>query len=393
MTDNLRNVKDTFFKKFANNPDVVAVAPGRVNIIGEHTDYTGGLVLPIAIDRETIFAVRKRQDKKVNGYSLNYNESVTFDIGIYNPKHACTWLRYVLAVLDELEKAGHVIGGFDFVMYGNVPIGSGLSSSAAFELAVCTAMQGLFGFSMSGKDAALLCQRAENKFIGVNCGIMDQYISSVGKKDHAVKIDCRDLSVQLVSVNAEGYVWVVIDSKKKRGLVDSEYNNRRRECEEGLQIAQASFMHKKITGLRDLTVADLPAFQNASSPVVYKRIKHVVTENERVENTVKALAAGDIAAVGKYLYASHASLRDDFEVSCDELNAIVDIVSKIDGVAGARLTGAGFGGCVIALVKEDAVETVKQAIAKDYHPATIPAGEHADVWPVKISEGARLINS
>ena len=365
MSEILGKVIDAFRSKYSSEPDVVAMAPGRVNLIGEHTDYTGGFVLPVAIDREVVIAAKKTSGNKINGYSLDYDQSAEIEAGVYDRNHPANWLRYDMGVLSELEKAGKKMPGFSFTIGGNVPIGSGLSSSAAVEMAVCTAMEGLLGFNLADKDAALLCQRAENLFVGVNCGIMDQYISRVGKKDHAVLIDCTDLSTNRIKINTPGYTWLIIDSKKRRGLVDSEYNRRRQECEEGLKSAQSAFPGRKIGGLRDISTEDLETLKKFCDPTVYKRVKHIVTENDRVLRTVKALEAGDSAKVGECLYGSHMSLRDDFQVSCAELDILVDILSGVEGVAGARLTGAGFGGCVIAFLKEDSVDNAKERYLKN----------------------------
>jgi galactokinase len=392
MSEILGKVIDAFRAKYSAEPDVVAMAPGRVNLIGEHTDYTGGFVLPVAIDREVVIAVKKTPGNKIKGYSLDYDQAAEIEAGDYDRKHPSNWLRYDMGVLSELEKAGKKIPGFSFTIGGNVPIGSGLSSSAAVEMAVCTAMEGLLGFNLADKEAALLCQRAENHFVGVNCGIMDQYISRVGKKDHAVLIDCTDLSTNRIKINTPGYTWLIIDSKKKRGLVDSEYNKRRQECEEGLKSAQTAFPGRKIGGLRDISTEDLETLKNSCEPIVFNRVKHIVTENDRVLKTVKALEAGDSLKVGECLYGSHASLRDDFQVSCSELDTLVDILSGVNGVAGARLTGAGFGGCVIVFLKEESVDKAREAILKKYHPDFLPKDKSAEIWPIKISDGSRVVS-
>jgi len=386
-----RKVIESFGDIHAGKPDVVAVAPGRVNVIGEHTDYNDGFVLPVAIDREVVFAAGKAPGNKITGYSIDFDGKATIEAGVYNPGHPCGWLRYVMGVLSELEKTGISVEGFSFTVGGDVPIGAGLSSSAALEMAVCTAMEELFGFRLDDREAALLCQRAENNFVGMNCGIMDQYIARVGKHDHAVLIDCRDLTVSAVGINTPGYSWLVIDSKKRRGLVDSEYNRRRRECEEGVRVAQSVFPERTVERLRDITVADLNSLKNASDDTAFRRAKHVVTENDRVLKTVDALRTGDIDAVGRNLSASHDSLRDDFEVSCGELDMLVGILSEVDGVAGARLTGAGFGGCVIALVRDDAITDARRALEEKYHPGSLSDGEGADIWPITISEGAHIL--
>ena len=390
MTEITNKAINTFKEKFSKKPEIIACAPGRVNIIGEHTDYTGGFVLPAAIDREIVVAVSNNGTDTITGWSLDFQEEAVTPVGTYDPGHAAEWFRYIMGVLDELQKSGRNVKGFDFCVTGNIPVGSGLSSSAALEMAACVAMEGLFGFTLEDREAALLAQRAENNFVGVHCGVMDQYISRVGKAGHAVKIDCTGLSIASVKINTPGYSWLIIDSKKRRGLVDSEYNNRRKECEEGLGAAQSAFAERNITGLRDISSADLPGLENVCDPAVYKRVKHVVTENDRVLKTVRALEKGDIDTIGACLYASHASLRDDFEVSCMELDLLVRILSDIKGVAGARLTGAGFGGCVIALVKNEAVASVVESIGQQYSSPNVPEDEPAEVLPVTFSDGARL---
>jgi len=386
-----QNVVSAFRVRWASEPAVIATAPGRVNLIGEHTDYTGGFVLPVAINREIIIAAAKTDGNSVTGYSLDFNDEASCTAGIYDPDHPSGWFRYVMGVLSELEKTVYAVSGIRFAVGGDVPIGSGLSSSAAIEMAVLTAIEGLIGFHMDDVEAALLCQRAENDFVGMNCGIMDQYISRTGKRDHAILIDCTDLSNQSVTINIPGYSWLVIDSMKRRGLVDSEYNRRRTECEEGLKTAQSVFPERDIKGLRDITVDDLSKLKNSCDETVFNRVKHIVTENDRVLRMVEALKSGDSYAVGIHLYGSHTSLRDDFEVSCYELDMLVDILSGIEGVSGARLTGAGFGGCVIAFVRDDSIQIVEQAIKNHYHPGSLPTGTQAEIWPIKVSDGARLI--
>jgi len=391
MNELEQRVIKAFREKYGINPSIAAAAPGRVNLIGEHTDYTGGFVLPVAIDREIVIAVVEDGGDTVGGYSIDFGEEASCMTGSYDPNHPSVWFRYIMGVLSELEKTGSAVKGFRFAVGGNVPIGSSLSSSAALEMSVLTAMEGLMGCRMKDVDAALLCQRAENKFVGMNCGIMDQYISRTGRRDHAILIDCTDLSNRAVPLNTPGYSWLVIDSKKRRGLVDSEYNRRRSECEEGLRCAQLVLSGRAIQGIRDITVSDLDILSSSCEETIFRRVKHIVTENDRVLQTVRALEAGDIDAIGNHLYASHKSLRDDFEVSCGELDMIVGILSGIDGVAGARLTGAGFGGCVIALVQDESIAAVRSALEEQYNPASLPDGTRADIWPVRVSDGARLI--
>jgi len=381
MTELATRVTDSFREMWGISPDLVSIAPGRVNIIGEHTDYSGGFVLPAAIDRHIAVAVKRTNDSEVIGHSVDFNTRAECPVGYYNPEHPVEWFRYVAGVLSELESAGYSVPGFCFSAGGNIPIGAGLASSAALEVAVLTAMEGMLGFRMDDREAALLCQRAENDFVGMNCGIMDQLISRKGHRDHALLIDCTDLSSELVGANLPGYSWLVIDSGKRRELLDSEYNQRRGECEQALGVARNHYPDREIKNLKDISKEALSELKGVCDDNVYRRLRHVVTENERVLKTVDALRRQDTDMVGQLLYQSHESLRDDFEVSCAELDSIVEILSQTAGVSGARLTGAGFGGAVIALVRTAAVPMVAIAFEKT----------GVQVFPIKIDDGARLL--
>jgi galactokinase len=369
----------------------VASAPGRVNLIGEHTDYTGGLVLPMAIDRETLFAIRTTGKPLIEGLSLNFREEVQAELGEFDRGHRTHWFRYVLGVLNEVHKAGYPIPGFEFCVLGDVPMGSGLSSSASLSVAAVTAMQCAFGFALEKKAAALLCQRAENDFAGVQCGIMDQFISACGVAGHALRLDCLDLSYEPFPAEIPGCTWLVIDSKKRRGLVDSQYNARKEQCFAGLKSLQSAFPERGITGLRGITVAEASHALSQAHPDVRKRVRHVVSENLRVFRFCESLRARDLGSLRECLFASHESLRADFEVSCPELDALVNILSGVRGVIGARLTGAGFGGCVIALVREPAVGRATDEISKAY-PGIFPEQrENVEIWPVQVAGGAKVV--
>ncbi len=384
------DVVESFEKKWLSAPAMLCKAPGRVNIIGEHTDYTGGYVLPVAINRSIVFAANKATTQRIRGYSLNYQQEVSCTVGNYDRKHPALWFRYILGVLTELQTAGYRITGFDFCLGGDIPIGSGLSSSAALGMVVLTAMEELNGFRMKDTEAALLCQRAENNFVGMKCGIMDMLISRAGLRNHALLIDCSSLSYRPVEIDLPGYSWLVIDSGKRRGLVDSEYNRRRAECEEALKIARRQFPARKPGNLRDISIEDIPALANVLSRTIYRRLEHVITENARVLKTVRALESKDTNTIGKLLYASHESLKNNYEVSCGELDSLVEIASSVKGVCGARLTGAGFGGSIIVLARKEALTDLRSAIRERYHPAS-NIGIKARVLTVKISNGARVI--
>ncbi|MBT4522196.1 MAG: galactokinase [Halieaceae bacterium] len=390
MSANTRTIKQMFTDQFGGDPDVIARAPGRVNIIGEHTDYSGGLVLPVAIDKAIMFAARKTTGDQVEGFSLDYNDKISFQAGEFDPGHPSGWLRYVLGVLSELQIAGFHTGGFQFVVAGDVPIGAGLSSSAAIEVATCKALQGLYGFEMDNRETALLAQRAENNFVGVSCGIMDQYIITMAEAGHALKINCTDLTAEAIKVNTPYHSWLVVDSCKRRTLVNSEYNVRRTQCDRGLVAAQKALPSREIKNLADISCDDLSKIKPRCDPLLYRRVRHVVTENRRVEITARALQEGDVQAIGDQLTLSHQSLKDDFQVSCEELDLLVDIVSNVRGAAGARLTGAGFGGCIIALVENNCIGDVQKAVNTHYHPDCLDGDNKVGFWPVKISSGVEL---
>ena len=295
-----------------------------------------------------------------------------------------------MGVLSELERAGYAVPGFCFSVGGDIPIGAGLASSAALEMAVLVAIEGLLGFKMSDKEAALLCQRAENDFVGMNCGIMDQFISRMGRRDQALLINCTDLSSELVPATLPGYSWLVIDSGKRRGLVDSEYNQRRRECEEAIRLASTQFTGRLIRNLKDIKVTDLPELKRVCNDTVYKRLRHVVTENGRVLSVVVALRKGDVDRVGQLLHESHQSLRDDFEVSCDEIDSLVETLSSMAGVVGARLTGAGFGGSIIAFIETDSVSDIEKDIERHNHTMGTDGEAVLRLFPIQIVDSARL---
>ena len=383
-------VLTAFEKVWHTTPDVISRAPGRINIIGEHVDYTGGYVLPAAIDRSILIAAKRTRGKNIRGYSVDFQQEVSCTAGNYDRQHPALWFRYVMGVLNEWEKLGYRVPGFDFCLGGDIPIGSGLSSSAALCMAVLTAVEGLAGKKIGDKDAALICQRAEHDFVGVNCGIMDMLVSRVARKDQAVLIDCTNLTWRGVDVTLPGCEWMVIDSGKKRELAGSAYNIRVRECENALADARKYLKGRKIYNLRDVTTKDLALLALKMNDTVYRRLRHVVTENARVMDMVGAFERHDIHTIGRLLYASHYSLRDEYEVSCAELDQLIDILSGIEGVCGARMTGAGFGGCVIALIQKNTFTRVKSKVFSEYHPAGVDKPE-ATILRIKFSGGAGVV--
>ncbi len=375
-----QRVVDSFERVYGSKPALQVAAPGRVNLIGEHTDYNEGFVLPAAIDRHIVIGATGRSDRKVRVYSVDFDESVTFSLDDIQHDERNPWSNYERGVAWVLQQEGYTLAGMDMAIAGDVPIASGLSSSAAIEVATAYAFQCLSELELDGVRRALLCQRAENEFVGMRCGIMDQYIISLGKRGHALLIDCRSLDYQLVPI-PPGCSVVVCDTKKRRGLVDSEYNTRRQECETGARLLG-------VRALRDVKPQEFEARQHELGEVTRKRCRHVVTEDQRVLDAVQALRDGDVALFGRLMNASHVSLRDDYEVSCRELDIMVEVAWQQEGVLGARMTGAGFGGCTVNLVHSDAAETFGRRVAEGYTAAT---GLVPDVYVCLAEEGVRTL--
>jgi galactokinase len=361
------DIRQRFAKIFGGKPAAVVRAPGRVNLIGEHTDYNDGYVLPVAIDRSVLVAAAPRDDRQVIIHALDFGESVEFSLDDIEHDQVNTWSNYQRGVAYFLEERGIRLPGLNAVAIGDIPVGSGLSSSAAVEVSMAYTWQVLAGFELSRVKLALLCQRAENEFVGMNCGIMDQFVSTLGQRDHALLIDCRSLDHQPVPLPT-GVAIIVADTKKQRGLLDSEYNTRRRECEEGVRILQQYL--PQVQALRDVPSDQFVEYEGQLPENVRKRCRHIIYENERVLRGVAALRAGDLDAFGQLMDESHASLRDDYEVSCVELDIMAEAAWKVKGVYGSRMTGAGFGGCTVSLVAEGAVEDFRNQVAAGYEEAT-----------------------
>ena len=372
---------------FGAAPDVVARAPGRVNLIGEHTDYNLGLVFPAAINRQTLAAARRSGDDHIRIYAAQFAEMDAFGVDAIPPADG-DWRDYVRGAIAAARKAGHQLHGFDMLIDGDVPLGSGLSSSAALEMAVLTALSALFAWTARPQDLALLGQKAENDFVGVACGIMDQYASALCKADHGLFLDCRSLEHRAIPLNlAENGIRIaILDTGTPRTLATAGYNQRRRECEEGVQRLEA-LLKRPLVSLRDVAPHEYLANEDALPMPLRSRIKHVIAENSRVLNAVEALERRQIVTFGRYMAMSHESLRSDYEVSSPELDRMVALVSAVSGVIGARMTGAGFGGCAVALVRQEAVQNLIPALEM-YHADT---GKEPCLWLTDAALGASVL--
>lgn len=387
-------MKETVLKKFeeifGDTKDVnVYFAPGRVNMIGEHTDYNGGHVFPCALTIGTYAAARKREDNKLRFYSMNFEKLGVIESTIVDlkPEKEAEWTNYPKGVMWAFEKRGFKMPcGLDIVLNGNIPNGSGLSSSASLEVLTGYLLRDLFGFDVSNVDLALIGQYSENNFNGMNCGIMDQFASAMGKKDNAIFLDTADLSYEYAPLVLEGAKIIVTNSKVKHQLVDSEYNVRRSECEKALEELQTVV---GINGLGDLSEEQFEQYKTAiKDEVRVRRAKHAVYENQRTIRAVEALKNNDVKLFGELMNASHVSLRDDYQVSCEEIDVLVEEAWKIPGVIGSRITGGGFGGCTVSIVKDEAVEEFKEKVGAAYQQRV---GKTADFYVVEIGDGPRKL--
>lgn len=382
------DLSEIFQEKFNRSPQLLVRAPGRVNLIGEHTDYNEGFVLPVAIDRAVYLAARKNDSQSVSVYSADYGEFDRFSLAAIDRNQGERWSNYLRGVVKVMQEAGHSLGGFDAVVQGDVPQGAGLSSSAAFEVAVAVAVDALNGLGLERRELALLAQRAENQFVGVQCGIMDQFISLFASADAALLIDCRSLAFSLVPLPLAAHqaVLVICDSGVRRGLVDSAYNERRQQCRDGVTLL-SSLLKRELKSLRDLSLQEWLEHEHALPEPLANRCRHVVSENERVIKAQEALAQGDLAQFGALMNESHRSLRDDFAVSCPELDRLVAMTQEHSGTIGARMTGAGFGGCIIAVMNEQSLDDYRRKVVPAYERDT---ERQARIYACKASQGASL---
>ena len=382
-------LQDNFVNVFNIKDQHLFFSPGRVNLIGEHTDYNGGHVFPCALSFGTYAIMAKRNDRKVRLYSMNFEDLgiIEFDLDnmVYDKAH--DWANYPKGVIKTFENHGHKTEhGFDILFYGNIPNGAGLSSSASLEVLMAVIINDLNNFDLDMISMVKMCQEAENKFIGVNCGIMDQFSIGMGTEGCAILLDCNTLEYRYSKINMDGYKIVIGNTNKKRGLADSKYNERRSECESALAQIQTV---KNINSLGELTEEEFEEVKNViTDPIVRKRAKHAVYENQRTLKAVKALENNDLLLFGKLMSESHISLRDDYEVTGKELDTLVSLAWEMPGVIGARMTGAGFGGCTVSIVKEENVQYFIDTITEKY---TEIIGYAPDFYVANISDGARIL--
>jgi galactokinase len=359
----IESVRIAFGSTFGNDDGViVAMAPGRVNLIGEYTDFNDGFVFPMTVDRGVYFAIRARTDTLVRVASVRYDELVEYELDAFEAPQPGSWSSYVLGVVEELRLRGLLKRGFEAVVDGNLNLGAGLSSSAALEVATAVSLQQVFGFEMDRVDLVKLCQHVEHNYANVLCGIMDQFACGIGRSGHALLLDCRSLDYENVPVELGDHRVVIISSEVKRSLASSAYNTRRAECQAGVE--HFARFDRSVRALRDVSAELFESHNDELTPVVRRRCRHVISENRRALEGAAALKAGQIDRFGELMKASHRSLRDDFEVSCPELDMLVKLANGTAGVPGSRMTGAGFGGCTVSIVHKGSVETLVDNLAE-----------------------------
>ncbi len=381
----LDTLTSTFRGTFGETPTLIQ-SPGRVNLIGEHTDYNQGFVLPAAIDKAIYLAVGPRTDQKLHFVSADLNS--TYQGSLTAITHSSKgWANYLLGVIDQIQKETTLPGGLNVVFGGTIPIGAGLSSSAALENGVAMSLNHLYNLGMEPVPMALLAQRAENQFVGVQCGIMDMFASMMGRVGQVIKLDCRSLDYAYAPMTMDGFRIVLCDSRVKHSLASTEYNTRRLECEAGVAIVRAA-LGDEIQSLRDVTIDMLNTYVRDQEPLLYRRCAYVVLENQRLLNGVADLEAGNIEAFGQRMYETHEGLSRWYEVSCPELDILEDIARAHPGVLGARMMGGGFGGCTINLVREDALADFEQVVKQKYAERT---GKQTLLHECRIEAGTHVI--
>ncbi|SDL04183.1 galactokinase [Halarsenatibacter silvermanii] len=390
MPDRLENLADIMKTVFADKKSRADSAlkyfraPGRVNLIGGHTDYNDGFVLPVAIDREIVLAAELRSDKKVRAYSCNFAEQASFQLDDIAYDEEVNWINYIQGIAYFLQEAGYRLQGMDAVIAGDVPVGAGLSSSAALEVSTAVTFSRLNRLDIDRISLARICRRAENEFVGVKCGIMDQFISALGRKNSAMFLDCRTEEFELLPAAGEDFKIVVADTGVEHNLASSAYNKRQQQCQEAVRYFDR-WLEKPVKALRDINPAELAEHREKLPEIIERRCRHVLEENERVRECLQALKAGQIKRAGKLITLSHESLRDLYEVSCEELDLMVELALEVEGTMGARMTGAGFGGGTVNLVKKEVIEEFREFVGSGYRQKT---GIDPDIYVCDIVEGA-----
>jgi galactokinase len=366
LNERVHKLKTKFNQVFENNGRKLAIgrAPGRFNLIGEHTDYNQGYVMPMALNKDVLVAAQRRTDRTLSVHSMEFNERITVPLGTLKNNPDDGWANAIKAVISALENSGHKQEGYNLVIQGDVPMGAGLSSSAALEVAVAVAIGALGGWPYEPLAAAKLCQRAENNFLGLKSGIMDPLASTMARKGQALFIDCRSLEMENLPGAFTGHGFLLVHSGRTRGLAGSAYNQRREECTQAVKLLRER--NPKYDALRDVGVVAFERHKSALTPLLARRAEHVVYENDRVLKAREALRSDDAATFGALMFKSHASLRRLYEVSSDELDALIDLSLGIEGVVGARMTGGGFGGCVLLLMREEKADFVREALSREY---------------------------
>jgi galactokinase len=377
------SLKKSFAERWSDEKVRLFRAPGRVNLIGEHTDYNDGFVLPIALTYQTVVAAGRRADQQINAYSVNYNELETFDLNAAPRRLTHEWIDYVEGVARVLRARGFQVGGANLVIDSDVPVGAGLSSSAALEISVGLALTSIHEIEIDRLQLALAGQRAEHEFVGTKSGIMDQFVATFGRAGHALLIDCRALEGEAIPLILGETEIIVCNSSVKHSLAGSEYNTRRTECEQGVELLR-EFL-PGIKALRDVSEADFAGFAGNLPEVIRCRCRHVITENRRTLEAARAFKDGDIEMVGRLMSESHRSMRDDFAISCEEIDTLVELAESFAGVYGARMTGGGFGGCTINLVARGRRREFIEYISREYERAT---GLRAEIFRVEAGDGA-----
>lgn len=381
---NPQSLKDAFRKIFDAEPMLVK-SPGRINIIGEHTDYNGGLVMPAAINKAVYVAISKRDDEQIQLYAESYEEKYIGSISEVS-KSEKAWANYILGVVHGLLKRGFELSGFNLYIYGDVPLGAGLSSSAAIECATAYALSELHGLAIPKMDLALIAQKAEHEFAGVNCGIMDQFASVFGQKDYAMMLDCESLEHEYIPLKLEGYKLVLFNTNVKHSLSESAYNKRREQCEQG--VAWVKAQHPEVEYLRDVSLEMLSEYVLPKDAEVYTKCSYVVAEIARVKKAAAALKDGRLAELGKLMFETHEGLSKAYEVSCKELDFLVEQVKEVEEVLGARMMGGGFGGCTINIVKDEAIDELTAKLTQLYHNQF---GLNLSTYVVETGNGSQIV--